>query len=154
MVEHPNGMRFSAFGTQRKPISGERYVSIGGGFIRALDDIDTDETVPRNEPMPYPFVTGQELLGLCASTGLSIPALMMANEKVLLPEEQVRAGVLHIADVMNACIDRGCGIDNPRADQLLPGSLNVRRRAPALYRELQSNASRQDVRYAMDWVNL
>src|SRR3546814_14540316 len=79
---------------------------------------------------------------------------MMANEKVLLPEEQVRAGVLHIADVMNACIDRGCGIDNPRADQLLPGSLNVRRRAPALYRELQRDESRQDVMYAMDWVNL
>src|SRR3546814_6737896 len=55
---------------------------------------------------------------------------------------------------MNACIDRGCGIDNPRADQLLPGSLNVRRRAPALYRELQRDESRQDVMYAMDWVNL
>jgi L-serine dehydratase len=154
MVEHPNGMRFSAFDAQRQPVSVERYVSIGGGFIRALDDIDTDETVPQNDPMPYPFATGRELLDACASTGLSIPRIMMANERTLRPEADVRAGVLHIAQVMNACIDRGCGIDNPDADRLLPGQLNVRRRAPALYRELRRDETKNDVMYAMDWVNL
>lgn len=154
MVEHPNGMRFSAFDAQRQPVSVERYVSIGGGFIRALDDIDTDETVPQNDPMPYPFSTGRELLDACASTGLSIPQIMMANESTLRPEHDVRKGVLNIAQVMNACIDRGCGIDNPDADQLLPGQLHVRRRAAALYRELQRDESKHDVMYAMDWVNL
>src|SRR5690606_38625785 len=137
MAEHPNGMRFQAFDQAGELLIAERYVSIGGGFIRALDSQETDESVPQHEPMPYPFSTGGQLLELCARTGLSVAQLMMANESVLAPAGQVRQGVLHIADVMNACIDRGCGLDNDHADRLLPGGLKVRRRAPALYRELK-----------------
>jgi L-serine dehydratase len=154
MVEHPNGMRFSAFDGQRQPISVERYVSIGGGFIRALDSIDTDESVPQHAPMPYPFTTGAELLAMCADSGLSVAALALANETALRPEGEVRSGVLHIASVMSRCIDRGCGIDNPQADELLPGPLGVKRRAPALYRELQRDRPANDLMHAMDWVNL
>ncbi|HWK70171.1 MAG TPA: L-serine ammonia-lyase [Burkholderiaceae bacterium] len=154
MAEHPNGMRFQAFDQAGELLIAERYVSIGGGFIRALDSQETDESVPQHEPMPYPFSTGGQLLELCARTGLSVAQLMMANESVLAPAGQVRQGVLHIADVMNACIDRGCGLDNDQADQLLPGGLKVRRRAPALYRELKRDAAREDVLHAMDWVNL
>jgi L-serine dehydratase len=154
MAEHPNGMRFQAFDQAGELLIAERYESIGGGFIRALDSQETDESVPQHDPMPYPFSTGRQLLELCDQTGLSMAQLMMANESVLLPAEQVRRGVLHIADVMNACIDRGCGIDNQQADQLLPGGLKVRRRAPALYRELKRDTPRKDVLHAMDWVNL
>ncbi len=154
MVEHPNGMRFTAFDRNKETLIAERYVSIGGGFIRALDTIGIDETVPQHDPMPYPFATGRQLLDLCLSTGLSMAQIMLANEATLLPVEQVRQGILHIADVMNACIDRGCGIGNDQADELLPGGLKVRRRAPALYRELQRDTERKDVMYAMDWVNL
>src|SRR3546814_7768900 len=35
MVEHPNGMRFEALDAKGAVISTERYVSIGGGFIRS-----------------------------------------------------------------------------------------------------------------------
>src|SRR5690606_37805644 len=150
----PNGMRFTAFDGQGLAVFTERYVSIGGGFIRALDVIDTDETVPQHDPIPYPFSTGRQLLDLCQETGKSVAQIMMANEATLLPEEQVRRDVLHIADVMNACIDRGCGIGNDQAEELLPGGLKVRRRAPALYRELQRDSGNEDVMSAMDWVNL
>src|SRR3546814_9060345 len=128
MVEHPHGMRFQAFDQAGELLIAERYVSLGGGFIRALDSIETDETVPQHDPMPHPFSTGQQLLDLCEQTGLSIAQLMMANEAVLAPIEQVRQGVLHIADIMNACIDRGCGYDNDQADQLLPGGWKVDRK--------------------------
>jgi L-serine dehydratase len=154
MAEHPNGMRFTAYDQKGGALLAERYVSIGGGFIRALDVIDTDETVPQHDPMPYPFSNGRELLALCEASGLSIAQIMMANEATLLPLAQVKQGVLHIADIMNACIDRGCGIDNDQALELLPGGLKVRRRAPALYRELRRDTSVKDVMYAMDWVNL
>lgn len=154
MVEHPNGMRFSAYDERSELLTSERYVSIGGGFIRSLDSIAADESVPQHDPMPYPFSTGQELLDLCASSGLSIAGLMMANEAVLAPAHEVRKGILHIADVMNACIDRGCGIGNEDAALPLPGGLKVRRRAPALYRELQRDTDKTDVMFAMDWVNL
>ncbi|HUH60095.1 MAG TPA: L-serine ammonia-lyase [Candidimonas sp.] len=154
MVEHPNGMRFTASDQAGNAVLAERYVSIGGGFIRALDVIETDETVPEHAPMPYPFSTGAELLNVCDATGLTIAQIMRANEAQLMPPDQLVSGVLHIADVMNACIDRGCGIGNDQADDLLPGGLKVRRRAPALYRELQRDTGDKDVMFAMDWVNL
>lgn len=154
MVEHPNGMRFDALDPQGEVVCSERYVSIGGGFIRALDAIQTDETVPQHDPVPYPFSNGRQLLDLCAATQLSIARIMMANEMALAPRDEVRKGVLHIAEVMNACIDRGCGQDNDQASQVLPGGLKVRRRAPALYRDLQRDGGKKDVLYAMDWVNL
>lgn len=154
MVEHPNGMRFTASDQSGHAVLAERYVSIGGGFIRALDVIATDETVPEHAAMPYAFSTGAELLELCDATGLSIAQIMRANEAELMPPEQLISGVLRIAEVMNSCIDRGCGIGNDQADHLLPGGLKVRRRAPVLYRELQRDTRGKDVMFAMDWVNL
>ena len=52
---------------------------------------------------------------------------------------------------MSACIDRGIA-----AGGILPGGLNVKRRAPALYRLLTERAERalQDPLTVIDWVNL
>src|SRR5690606_7149932 len=113
MPEHPNGMRFTARNAEGSVLLDERYISIGGGFIQALDSIETDERVPEHDPIPYPFSTGDELLAVCHANNLTIPQLMMANESALRPAEEVRAGVLHIARIMNESIDRGCGISDP-----------------------------------------
>src|SRR5690606_27227741 len=153
--EHPNGMRFIARDAGGGTLLDERYVSIGGGFIRALDSIETDETVPEHAPMPYPFSTGAELMETCQRHGLTIPQLMMANEATLRTPQEVRAGVLRIAQVMDDSIDRGCGLGGALSDEILPGGLKVRRRAPALYAQLKAGPKREDdVMFAMDWVNL
>jgi L-serine dehydratase len=155
MPEHPNGMRFIALDASGETLLDERYVSIGGGFIRALDSIETDETVPEHAPMPYPFSTGAELMEACRRHGLTIARIMMANESTLRPPEEVRAGVLRIAQVMDEAIDRGCGLQGPFTDEILPGGLKVRRRAPALYAQLKAGPRKEDdVMFAMDWVNL
>ncbi|HUH40736.1 MAG TPA: L-serine ammonia-lyase [Castellaniella sp.] len=163
MPEHPNGMRFTALAADGSTLFDERYVSIGGGFIRALDNIETDERVPEHDPIPYPFSTGAQLVAACKAHGLTIAQLMLANEAALRPVDEVRAGVLRIARVMDDSIDRGCGMHGPVDNEVLPGGLKVRRRAPALYRELQSKPSvtrapggarPDDVMFAMDWVNL
>ncbi|CAM5787064.1 L-serine ammonia-lyase [Castellaniella caeni] len=163
LPEHPNGMRFIARDAQGTVVLDERYVSIGGGFIRALDSIETDETVPEHEPMPYPFANAAELMAQCARHQLTIAQLMMANEATLRPAAEVRAGVLRIAQVMDEAIDRGCGLAGAIDDAILPGGLKVRRRAPALYHELHAKsagakspypANADDVMFAMDWVNL
>ncbi len=155
MPEHPNGMRFIALDTEGETLLDERYVSIGGGFIRALDSIETDETVPEHDPMPYPFSTGDELMAACRRHGLTIAQLMMANESTLRTPAEVRSGVLRIARVMDDAIDRGCGLQGPVTDDILPGGLKVRRRAPALYTQLKAGPKREDdVMFAMDWVNL
>src|SRR3546814_13633773 len=77
MVEHPNGMRFQAFDQAGELLIAERYVSLGGGFIRSLDSIETDETVPTHDPMHPNFSTGQQLLDLFEQTRLSIPKLTL-----------------------------------------------------------------------------
>ena len=159
MTEHPNGMRFSALDAQGQLLRTERYLSIGGGFIQGLDAAEADESrlagnPAAGDPVPYPFASGAQLMQQCDQSGLSIAALMRANERVRMPQAELEAGVLRIAHVMNACMDRGCGLGSRPVDDMLPGPLRVRRRAPALYRELQQDTARQDPLNAMDWVNV
>jgi L-serine dehydratase len=59
----------------------------------------------------------------------------------------VRERVQKIWSVMNACIDRGLITEG-----ILPGGLNVRRRAPRLLAKIQARKVR-DPLDAMDWVN-
>ncbi len=84
-------------------------------------------------------------------SGKSIARLMMENELTWRSEEDVTAGLLHIWDVMQACVVRGC-----RTDGELPGPFKVRRRAPELYRSLTERAERtlSDPLSVIDWVNL
>ena len=155
MPEHPNGMRFIAFDADGQPLLDERYLSVGGGFIQALDSIETDERVPGHAEQPYPFNHARELLALCHQHGLSIAQLVMANECALRPEAEVRAGVLHIARTMNQVIDRGIGKHGPLESDMLPGVLKVRRRAPALYARLNDKQGKvPEGMLAMEWVNL
>ncbi|MBV6303372.1 L-serine ammonia-lyase [Candidimonas humi] len=154
MTEHPNGMRFSAFDAQGQLLRTERYLSIGGGFIQGLDAAQADEHRPAGAPVPYPFENGAQLMGHCDRSGLSIAALMRANECVRMPQDELEAGVLRIARTMNACVDRGCGLGEEPLDDMLPGPLKVRRRAPALYRELRQGSARKDPLHTMDWVNV
>ena len=66
--------------------------------------------------LPHPFRSGRTMLEMAAASGKSIAQLMLENELVWHGEAEVRAGLLHIWDVMQACVARGC-----RTDGLLPG---------------------------------
>jgi L-serine dehydratase len=76
---------------------------------------------------------------------------MLKNEKVWRSEEEIRAGLLQIWEAMQRCVERGC-----RQTGVLPGSLKVPRRAPALYQELTSRPEEalKDQLTVLDWVNL
>jgi L-serine dehydratase len=74
--------------------------------------------------------------------------LMLENESALRSEAEVRAGIFRIWSVMNASIERGLNTEG-----ILPGGLNVRRRAPRLYRKLRESAADDPFR-AMDLVNI
>lgn len=148
---HSNGMTLTAKSGDEILLS-QTYYSIGGGFIVKHEDfeIQKETAVQQAEetPAPYPFSTGAELLAMCQQDGLSIPGLMMANEKVWLDEKVVRKQLVELWHVMEACIDRGI-----RTEGILPGGLKVKRRAPALHRKLSSEQS-NDPLTVMDWVNL
>ena len=155
---HPNGMRFTAFDAAGQEVRMREYYSVGGGFVVDADAVESDSLVADKTRLPAPFTTADELLEACRISGRSIAELMMANEEVFRPREETRAALLHIWDVMQECVDNGCS----RTEELLPGGLQVRRRAPALRTSLReqeeaAKALNSDVRdplWAMEWVNL
>jgi L-serine dehydratase len=144
---HPNAMRLTAFDAGGAALCCRTYLSVGGGFI-------TEDGAPAEERRygvvePYPFATAAELLEQCAHTGLTISDLMLANECAARTEREVRSELRNIWDTMQACVRRGC-----TQEGVLPGGLNVPRRAAALRRALDQDGSRQDPLRAMDWIKL
>ncbi|MFZ0662976.1 MAG: L-serine ammonia-lyase [Acidobacteriaceae bacterium] len=136
-TRHPNGVRFTAFDAAGNPIAAETYFSIGGGFILADSESASAAPATAAAPQPYPFKSAAELLAIASEKNLAIWQIMLANECALRPqstdpEAEVRTGIAHIWNVMQGCIDRGIATEG-----ILPGGLNVRRRAPRLAERLR-----------------
>ena len=132
LPKHTNGMRFTAFDVKNEPLISQVYYSIGGGFI--LTEEAFDHPAPDAHPVPYPFETAQELLDHCKNNNLSIAELMMANEHTWRDTPAIHEGILRLARVMTDCIDSGC-----HHPGILPGGLELKRRAPDLYQKIIEN---------------
>jgi L-serine dehydratase len=98
--------------------------------------------------VPYPFTSAAELLALGEQHGRAIWEMVLDNECVARPEPVIRAYIETIWRVMQDCVERGLVTEG-----ILPGGLNVRRRAPRLYRKLLARAGSNDGLAAMDYVN-
>jgi L-serine dehydratase len=146
LPRHSNGMRFTALGAGQRVLRETDYYSIGGGFIVRGDEAEAAGTHDRPAP-PYPFSSGAELLALCREHGLELFELVLANERAWASEAEVRAKLMHVWQVMQACVERGF-----HQSGVLPGVLKVRRRAPRLYRMLTECATVKPLD-VMDWVN-
>jgi len=149
LPHHPNGMRFEAFNAQGEILELREYYSVGGGFVVNQDKAAEDRIVSDQTPLPYLFRTGDELLGLCSAEKMRISDIMMANESTWRPQAEVHRELLVIRDAMMACMDRGF-----RQEGVLPGGLQVVRRAPRLYQELCRQSPSEDRLSTLDWVNL
>mgnify|MGYP003701455845 FL=1 len=132
LPKHPNGLRFHAYASDGLELCVQVYYSVGGGFI-VTDEAFGQEAAAAAE-VPYPFHSAAELLAQCRREQLNIAEVVLANEMALSgeSEDKVRARVAAVAEAMEACIKRGLG-----SDGLLPGGLNVRRRAPQLAAKLR-----------------
>ena len=148
---HANGMRFTALDAAGAVLAERVYYSVGGGFVVDHAGAPADGSVPAEQvSVPYPFNSANELLKHSVEHGMSISGLMLENEKALLPEDEIRRGVVAIWRAMDACVKRGC-----EREGILPGGLKVKRRAAGLHRRLKSDpAGSSDPLVIMDWVNL
>jgi L-serine dehydratase len=101
--------------------------------------------------LPLAFTSGDQLLALARSQGLSIAQIMRRNEKHWRSDADIDAGLLRIWQVMQDCVRRGC-----QTDGVLPGGFKVKRRAHALHQALCNNpeAALRDPLQVLDWVNL
>ncbi|WP_039052995.1 L-serine ammonia-lyase [Sphingobacterium sp. T2] len=132
---HPNAVTFQAFLENGKAIS-ETYYSIGGGFV--VQDNDT-ETVLKEVDLPFPIDTAQQLISACMRTGLKISELVLENELAWRPEEETRKGILDIFRVIKECIYKGS-----HTEGVLPGGLNVERRAARLNKRMLKGRTYSD----------
>lgn len=147
---HTNGMRFTAYNAQNDLIQTQIFYSIGGGFIINEEQASHPNTSDEH-PVPYPFATTKELIAHCEKNHLSIRDVMFANECSMRPAEEVISRLSKITEVMRNCIDKGC-----HTGGILPGGLQVKRRAPELLKKLEQKGRphSHELTDSMSWLNL
>ncbi|MGI5348678.1 L-serine ammonia-lyase [Streptomyces sp. CA-250714] len=144
---HANGMTLFAYDEAGTPLLEKTYYSVGGGFVVDEDAVGEDRIKLDDTVLRHPFRTGDELLRLTRETGLSVSRLMLENEKAWRTEDEIRAGLLEIWQVMKDCVARGLAQEG-----ILPGGLKVRRRAAVSARQLRAEG--QVEAHAMEWTTL
>ena len=170
LPHHSNGMRFTATMADGRIETRVSY-SVGGGAVVDEEDVARNDGRVRMAPghsqsfrgndgppmpegawdVPYPFSSGAQLLAIAEHGEMSIADIARANERAERTDAEIDLRIDDVAAAMSACIDRGMAVDG-----VLPGGLNVKRRAPALHRLLTERAERalQDPLTVIDWVNL
>ena len=151
LPHHSNGMRFTALNTSGQALSSAIYYSTGGGAV-----VD-EAAISRNAPpegawdIPFNYHCAEELLILAEREGLTIAEVARANQRASMTDEEIDARLAALEETMSRCIDRGIGQSG-----ILPGGLNVKRRAPGLHKLLLERAERtlSDPLTVLDWVNL
>jgi len=142
---HSNAMTFSARYGDGRTLE-KTYFSIGGGAIVAAEMNAPPSThiVQKRQ-----FASAAELLAIGAESGLTISDIIWENETAWRPRAETEAFIDSVRAAMLACIERGC-----REDGVLPGGLNVKRRAKALHQALLARGPRNDPSHVFEWVSL
>ncbi|OXL26511.1 L-serine ammonia-lyase [Psychrobacter sp. DAB_AL32B] len=152
---HPNAMTIRVLLADGSHYQ-QTYYSVGGGFVINEEDAtnpDEDHATPTIDVIPYPFNSAAELLEQCRQHCLSVSDLVLANELHYREQSEVFAYLDSIWDSMQDCVTRGC-----QNSGILPGGLDVKRRAQALYVQLCAEKdqpiAKNDKLVAMDWIDL
>ncbi|MEO8763361.1 MAG: L-serine ammonia-lyase [Ginsengibacter sp.] len=155
---HSNALTFLAVLDNDDHIA-ETYYSVGGGFVHKEGEQEGGES---DVVLPFPINDADDILHWCMKTGLSISEVVLENENAWRSEDNTRAGLLNIWEVMKQCIFRGC-----HTYGVLPGGLNVKRRAADLNKKLLKGKEYtdfdtwiraikeggNDFKYILDWVS-
>ncbi len=151
LPHHSNGMRFTAFDSAGEMLDSAVSYSVGGGAVVEEADVARNAPPEGQWDARWSYSSGDQLLEIAARERLTIAEIARDNERAAMPDSEIDARLDAITDAMSACIDRGMA-----AGGILPGGLNVKRRAPDLYRLLTERAERalQDPLTVIDWVNL
>ena len=137
---HPNGMKFELTTKDKKTFS-KNYYSVGGGFV-ATDD---SNTIEENAIVtPYPCHVAQSISDNCKKLNLSVSDLIYVNEQAWMTKDQIRNEALKIWHEIKQCIFKGVSKSG-----ILPGGLNVKRRASEMNDRLLKNQKFNNVE---EWI--
>jgi L-serine dehydratase len=151
---HANALVLSAYDAAGNLRQRETYYSVGGGFVKTEAEMlaAANPLAPDpKEDVPFSFSTADEMLEMAARSGLTIAAMKRANEETRMSRAALERGIDRIWEVMNACIERGLARGG-----VLPGGLNVRRRAKAIHEQLLAERGRNQAQphVANDWMSV
>lgn len=125
---HPNGMIFRAVFSNGQDLI-QDYYSIGGGFIATKEENSYEKHCVRTL---YPCHHGKDVLFNMEKLGLNkISDLIFLNEESWRSREETEKEALYIWQQIKECIYKGVNQEG-----ILPGGLNVTRRAAGLNRKL------------------
>lgn len=150
---HPNGLVLKAYDRDGSIWHQETYYSIGGGFVMTEAELsaaaDTGLAGVR-QVVPYPFRNAEEMLRMGHASGLSITQMKRANEEVV-HGTKLDVRLDRVWKVMDGCIRRGLSREG-----VLPGGLNVKRRAKVIYDQLLAERGRNlnQPHQANDWMSV
>ncbi len=125
---HPNGMIFKAIFNDGSELV-QDYYSVGGGFIATQEKNSIERDCIRTL---YPCHHGSDILKYCEKFNFKrISDLILMNEESWRTQEETKAEALYIWNQIKECVYKGVNKEG-----VLPGGLNVTRRAAGLNRKL------------------
>ena len=149
---HPNAMQFVV--ELQDAVKTYTYYSVGGGFIETEQSEDGQELGQIIEDkkeaivdVPFNFFHTNDLIHWCIKTGLPISDIVRENEKQLHSEQALAAGLDRLWKTMSDCIYKGV-----HAEGILPGGLQVRRRAFDLNAKLLKKENNAPALSLQDWM--
>lgn len=140
---HPNALTFTAI-LNDGITSAHTYYSVGGGFV-VKEGGETANNTSKSIVLPFPTESAADIKKWCEQEQMSISELVIHNEAAWRTKEETLAGCLEIWNVMRECIYRGVTTEG-----ILPGGLNVTRRAGMMSRQLLNGVWYKD---SHDWMN-
>ncbi|MHA6688858.1 L-serine ammonia-lyase [Devosia sp. A449] len=149
---HPNGLQFAAYDSDGQLLLRRAYYSIGGGFVVSAEELEAlKHASPEQADVPYPFAHAKDMLAMAAASGLSIAGMKRANEEATRSRLALDRGIDEIWGVMKSCMDRGIAQQG-----IMPGGLNVKRRAHGIFQQLEAQWQSNEITPLManDWLSL
>lgn len=142
---HANGLVFRAFCESGNILHEGTYYSIGGGFV--LKEGEQHDPVETQAVLPYPVNSGKQLIGYCDDSDKRICDIVFANEQHWRTPGEIEKGLWNIWTCMRDSMYRGC-----HTNGVLPGGLDVNRRAASINRRLLADRSYETPREWMDAI--
>jgi L-serine dehydratase len=127
---HSNGLAFTAYTLDGRKYT-STYYSIGGGFVVVEERINAKKKLQIKCAFPFPIQNADELLNYSFQENKSISEIVYENEKSMRPEAEIHHELMRIWKTMLECMYIGC-----HSEGILPGGLNVRRRAFDMHQNL------------------
>lgn len=125
---HPNGMIFKAVMDTGETVA-QDYYSVGGGFVATKEENSIEKLCIRTL---YPCHSGADIKKNVEKLGLNrISDLIYLNEESWQTRAETDHEALYIWSQIKECIYKGVNKEG-----VLPGGLNVTRRAPEMNRKL------------------